>query len=390
LFIVLIIVVGVVLGWFNFRKNTQLILSASEELFDRITREVLAGFKGSYSPVASMVDLLSVSPAMQADTLEERLNTLPLFREALNSKRELSGLQVGYDTGDFFILRRIFDSDMRKRFEAPKGASFVADHITAGSSGTPLMLRLYFDAELKELERRELGKSEYDPRKRPWYVRAIGSSRRVTTEPYLYYFVGKVGVTVGRRLPDGMGVVAADVTLEQLSHTLQGQQFSPSAELVLVNADGKVLAYRKTDRLVVKTDESDRVEMARIDQLGSPVLEELVRTAGIRQTNMNFQFNERVWVGAIREVPTAADVTIYLAMAAPEEELLSEAMTIRRQSALITIGIIIIALPITWLLASRIAKPLRQHSSAYHVAACQPDRQTSAAAGRRNRHHPKL
>jgi hypothetical protein len=133
----------------------------------------------------------------------------------------------------------------------------------------------------------------------------------------LYYFVGKVGVTVGRRLPDGMGVVAADVTLEQLSHTLQGQQFSPSAELVLVNADGKVLAYRKTDRLVVKTDESDRVEMARIDQLGSPVLEELVRTAGIRQTNMNFQFNERVWVGAIREVPTAADVTIYLAMAAP-------------------------------------------------------------------------
>jgi HD-GYP domain-containing protein (c-di-GMP phosphodiesterase class II) len=360
LFILLIVVMGLVLGWFNFRKNTELILSASEELFDRITQEVLAEFNGTYSPVASMVDLLSVSPAMQADTLEERLNALPLFREALNSKRELSALQVGYDTGDFFILRRTDNPDMRKRFEAPKEASFVADHITAGSSGTPLMLRLYFDAELKELERRELGKSEYDPRKRPWYARAIGSRGRVTSEPYLYYFIGKVGVTVGRRLPDRTGVVAADVTLEQLSQTLRGQQFSPSSELVLVSGDGKVLAYRETDRLVVRTDESDRVEMARIDQLGSPVLEELVRTAGIRPTNINFQFNEKLWVGAIREVPTAAAVTIYLAMAAPEEELLSEAMTIRRQSALITIGIIIIALPITWLLASRIAKPLRK------------------------------
>ncbi|MBW1787326.1 MAG: HAMP domain-containing protein [Deltaproteobacteria bacterium] len=360
LFILLIAVVGTVLGWVNYRKNKQLLLSASEELFDWISREVKADFQKSYAPVAGIIDLLSVSPLTNAHTPDELLDTLPFFREALNTQPELSGLYVGYDTGAFFMVRPLNSVLMREYYQPPEGAKFVASQTAINESGTRSQRRLYFDADLRELERREMGESEFDPRQRPWYMRAMVNSGRISTKPYLYYTVRKVGITVARRSPDKRCVVACDITLEQLSHTLKRYELSPSSELVLVSADGNVLAYRKTDRLVTDIDEKGKAKMAQIANLGSPVLKELARVTGLQPMRASFHFQGRQWVGAVRKAVRIADTQVVLAMAAPENELLSEAVAMMRKTALITICIILLTLPITWLLAGRISRPLRR------------------------------
>jgi len=215
LFIILITLVGVILGWYNFRKNKQLLLSTSQELIDWITREVRADFRGTYAPVVSTVDLISVAGIMQVGTLEERLKALPVFREALNRQPELSAIYIGYGTGDFFILRPLKSPLMREFYDSPEGAMFVAIESGFDSTGTRSGLRIYLDGELRELERRNEGESEFDPRERPWYKRAMESSQFVTSAPYLYYTIQKVGVTVARRSPDKASVVAADITLQR-------------------------------------------------------------------------------------------------------------------------------------------------------------------------------
>ncbi|MBW2172450.1 MAG: hypothetical protein JRF69_10835 [Deltaproteobacteria bacterium] len=360
LFIILITLVGVILGWYNFRKNKQLLLSTSQELIDWITREVRADFRGTYAPVVSTVDLISVAGIMQVGTLEERLKALPVFREALNRQPELSAIYIGYGTGDFFILRPLKSPLMREFYDSPEGAMFVAIESGFDSTGTRSGLRIYLDGELRELERRNEGESEFDPRERPWYKRAMESSQFVTSAPYLYYTIQKVGVTVARRSPDKASVVAADITLQQLSNTLKGNKLWPSSEIVMVSGNGKVLAYGKAERLVKDIDEKDKAEMAGIDDLGSPVLSEMARVTGLKTGQFSFRYDERQWVGAIRKAIKIADTQIYLAMATPEDELLSEAVAIIHKSGLITIAIIIIAIPITWLVARRISIPLRR------------------------------
>jgi len=90
------------------------------------------------------------------------------------------------------------------------------------------------------------------------------------------------------------------------------------------------------------------------------VLSEMARVTGLKTGQFSFRYDERQWVGAIRKAIKIADTQIYLAMATPEDELLSEAVAIIHKSGLITIAIIIIAIPITWLVARRISIPLRR------------------------------
>jgi HD-GYP domain-containing protein (c-di-GMP phosphodiesterase class II) len=360
LFIILITAVGLALGWYNYRKNKRLLVSTSEELIDWITREVRAEFRGTYAPVVSTVDLISVAGIMQVGTLEKRLTALPVFREALNRQPEMSCIYIGYGTGDFFILRPLNSPFMRKLYDSPEGAMFVASQTAVDSAGTRSEIRIYMDAELGEIERRAAGESAFDPRERPWYKRAMESSQFVTSEPYLFFTTRKVGITVARRSPDGTSVVAADIALEQLSNTLKQRKLWPSSEIVLVGGEGNVLAYGKAERLVKDIDEKDKAEMAYIDDLGSPVLTEMARVTSIRPTQFSFDLDERQWVGAIRQAIKIADTPIYLAMATPEDELLSEAVAIVQRSAMITIAIIIFAMPVTWLVARRISVPLRR------------------------------
>jgi len=176
LFIGLILVVGLVLGWFNYHKNAEVILSASEQLFDQINQEILTHFRQVNAHTASGINLLVLTPIVNADTLPERLENIPLLVTLLRDEASLSAVQVGYDNGDYFIVRPLNTSFMRQRFQAPDGAVFMADNIIAGNGDGAGMQRIYFDQQLREVERRQMSATHYDSRKRDWYRQAMASS----------------------------------------------------------------------------------------------------------------------------------------------------------------------------------------------------------------------
>ncbi|HOH28121.1 MAG TPA: cache domain-containing protein [Candidatus Hydrogenedentes bacterium] len=255
IFIFLTTGVGAILGWFNYHQNTRVILSSAERVFDQISRELLLDFKSAYGPVVSTVNLLSLEERVsRASTREERLALLPVFSGALSTQPHVSALQVGYDNGDYFIVRPMNSPYMRQRFEAPEKAALVADHIAMNARQEREQTRFYFDNKLQLLSERSMGLSTYDPRVRPWYTVTLDTDREAATKPYLYFFIGKVGITVGRQSRDGRAVVASDITLEHLSETLTRHRISPSTEAVLFNEDGRAIAYRDTERLILKTE----------------------------------------------------------------------------------------------------------------------------------------
>lgn len=360
IFIFLTTAVGGILGWFNYHQNTRVILSATDRVFDQISREMLLDFQSAYRPVVSTVNLLALEERVtRASGLEARIALLPVFREALATQPHVSALQVGYANGDYFIVRPLKEIYMRQRFEAPENAALVVDNIEANQQGEPVQTRLYYDADLNRIAAHSLGPTEYDPRIRPWYTIVVGSAREVATKPYLYYFIGKVGITVGRQSPDGRAVVASDITLEHLSQTLARHRISPSAETVLFDEEGRALAYRDVDRLVLKS-EGVSPEMATLDDLGIPVLSALSERLLPAEMKLSFPFDNRTWRGSVRRIEVTDDVAFFMAVVAPEDELVVEAVQIRWQSVWVTALILVMALPLAWLLANRIARPLRK------------------------------
>jgi HD-GYP domain-containing protein (c-di-GMP phosphodiesterase class II) len=358
LFIGLILIMAIVLGWFNYQQNSRILLSATEKLYDQIAGELGAGLQSIYRPIVGMVDVLADSEIMSATSLEERLAGLHLFSRVIAQHEQLAALSVGYGSGDFFIARSLRTEEMRGRFSAPAGASLMIDSVVTGDAGEPRPVRLFFNSGLDEIGRVYPDDSGYDPRTRSWYQVARDHDGTVTVPPYLYYFMRKVGVTVSRSSSLHEAVFAADITLEALSRSIAEMQVSPSAELLLMNADGEVLAYSENDRIIVHKDDQ-QVTLARVTDLESPVLHAATRGLEFRKQSFDFESDGRDWLGSVTPVGINDATAVYLMIVAPKDELLAEAMRIRNQSLLMRLLVLLLSLPVAWWLASRVARPLR-------------------------------
>jgi HD-GYP domain-containing protein (c-di-GMP phosphodiesterase class II) len=357
LFIALVVALGGVLSWQNYRKISGIILTTAEQVFDQITRELILDFNGTYRPVAGALRLLALAPFTRAATLDERLAALATFTVALANEPSVSGIEIGYGNGDYFIVRPLRTPDLRRHFGAPGEAAFVVDDIGAGPDGTRRMVRLFFDAQSRELLRRPPQATDYDPRTRPWYTAARG--RPAATRPYLFYFLGQVGTTVTLAAPAPGVVVASDVTLQRLSETTSRHRMTASSEVVLVGADGKVLAYREPGKLVRSTRDGS-LEIAGLAQLGSPVLAHLAGGFSPGERALDFEFQGRRWIGSMRKVASPGGVDLFALMVAPVDELLSDAVLMRWQAVMITGLIVLLVIPIVWLMARKISRPLHQ------------------------------
>ncbi len=131
LIIALVIVLGVVLSWLNYRKASAIILSSADTIAAQIMQEMTLDFKATYRPVANTLDLLARSPLARAENLAQRPKNLPMPMTALHDVPSLAAIQLGYGDGDYFITRAPGCAHPRQRLAAPDDAVIVVDNIDA-------------------------------------------------------------------------------------------------------------------------------------------------------------------------------------------------------------------------------------------------------------------
>ncbi len=133
---------------------------------------------------------------------------------------------------------------------------------------------------------------------------------------------------------------------------------TPSTEVVLFGANGNALAYQDPARLILPVADN-RFTIAKLSQLGSTVLKHLDKDLQLEDQSLNFVFERQRWLGAVRKLDMMVGTELYVLMVSPENELLEEANALRWQSLLITLLIILVTIPVIWLFARKISRPLR-------------------------------
>jgi HD-GYP domain-containing protein (c-di-GMP phosphodiesterase class II) len=359
LFITLIVILGGILSWQNYSKTSDIIRASANDLYDRVTTELLLDIRATYQPVGDTLGLLALTPITRAGTLAERLDAIDMLREVLRSGPSVAAIQVGYPNGDFIILRPLSDKQMRERFAAPAAAGYVADHVDTAATGERRLVRIYFDDTLREVSRNAAEATQYDPRVRDWYTEAAASNELILTQPYLFYFARRVGMTLARQVGDSGVVVASDVTLENLSATISRYKVTPGTEVVLFTNNGNAIAYPESERLLRAVD-GDEIRIAQLSELGSDVLSYLARDLRITPRSLEFSFDNRKWEGVLRQVSREGVVPIYVLMATPVEELLVDAVSLRSRSMMVMALIILLAVPVVWYTAEKISGPIRR------------------------------
>ncbi|UST78224.1 HD domain-containing phosphohydrolase [Pseudomonas siliginis] len=350
MFTFLLLLTGVVLGLFNYHQTTQIILSSSEKLFDRIEQDVRLDLQATYQPIRNLLSLLADTPAAQASDLEQRLPLLKPFSQSLTDNPALASLYLGYANGDFFMVRALRTPALKAQLQAPEAAAYQVWSIEHAPQGAIRSQSLFFDQALTPINRREHPQEPYDPRSRTWFSDALQQAGQITTEPYVFFSTHNVGTTLARRSGEN-AVIGADLTLASLSTALGKHQVTPSTEIALYDTDGNAVAYPDSHRLIV----DDRTaRLARAADL-SPELNALLSSDNIGK---RLQVNDRQWIVARTSIEEGGPKGLQLALLVPEDELLVDAFRMRWQGALITLAILLLCLPLGWVISRILVKPL--------------------------------
>jgi len=351
MFTCLLLLTGIVLGIFNYQQTTRIILSSSEKLFSRIEQDVRLDLHATYEPIRHLLSLLTHNRATQAPDLPQRLALLQPFSQSLNDNPNLASLYVGYDSGDFFMVRPLRTPDLKALLKAPDTAAFQVWSIERNSSGQAHSQSLFFDQDLTLISRQDNLDDTYDPRGRAWFTNASQDLGQITTEPYVFFSTHDVGTTLARRSGEH-AVIAADLTLAELSATLAKHLVTPATEIVLFDAQGNAIAYPDSRRLIVD-DQTARLSKA-ADL--SPALGALLANPvqGNRLTAQG-----RQWIVARSSMQEGGPQGLQLAMLVPEDELLVDAYRLRWQGALITLATLLLCVPLGWLTSRILVRPLR-------------------------------
>jgi HD-GYP domain-containing protein (c-di-GMP phosphodiesterase class II) len=354
------LLIGTLMMWHSHREISRLALSASFDVFRQIGRETVGEVRRLQAPIETLVDLLANAPLVHAASLEQRLASVAWLREALEQNTQISALYVGYAGGDFFLFRTLRDPAQRERLGAPASARYMVQSVERAAGADVRGIYLFLGADLETVRREERADYRFDPRTRGWYATAAAQATQTQTEPYVFFTTREVGTTFARRTPAADAVVGADLVLTELSRALAGQRVSPSAELALFDPGGGVVAYREHARAVREQD--GVVRLAQLDELGVPVLQQALARfkGGALGSAVELRVGDRDWVGLIAELPGHLGQPMFLAVTAPRDELLSEAARILREETLISIAMLILIVPLVWLLARRVAQPLRR------------------------------
>jgi HD-GYP domain-containing protein (c-di-GMP phosphodiesterase class II) len=167
-------------------------------------------------------------------------------------------------------------------------------------------------------------------------------------------------------------VVGAEITLTNLSELLRQQQVAPSTQLFLLSGTGLVVARNAAGSAARNDMASGDFRLAALSEITHGVASALAPRFGAGAMDRNFTFVAvgREWIGGFDRLVNEG-APLYLAAAAPVDELLEGVNKIRRESLLVTMALIALALPLAWLAASRVSRPLRRLSGdASAIEAC--------------------
>ncbi|MDG9924737.1 MULTISPECIES: HD domain-containing phosphohydrolase [unclassified Pseudomonas] len=354
LFTLLLLGSGVILGLFNYYQTTQVILSSSKQLFGQMREEVEADLQHTYQPIRRLLGLLALNEKNLARDSYQRMSLLPMFAQALQDNPKLASIYLGYEDGDFFMVRPLRDERLKQIFDAPSNAAFQIWTIDRSGDARPISESQYFDADLNWISRRQNLSEKYDPRVRDWYKSARASGELITTEPYAFFSTKDVGTTLAR-VSSGDAVLGADLTLADLSATLARHKVTPSTEVVLYRPDGAAVAYPNIDKLVVS---NGTPHLAQVDRL-SPALGELFQRGLHKDRQGAMKLAGKQWQVSYSQLNEGGPNGLRLALLAPEEELLADAYRIRWQGAMLTLTILLLCIPLGWLMSRILVKPLR-------------------------------
>jgi diguanylate cyclase (GGDEF)-like protein len=252
-YVVLVLVLALLLGVLSYRAGKSAVDNLSGQLLvetvNRIGQAVDRHVAGSAAVLESAFPRGLPAPrSLQDDMTALRTR----FWLATSVHRDPNNYAYYGDRhGRFFGLWRFSETEAELRFR-PEGSGPRAIYRfsgIAGALGTPAVEERIFD-----------------PRERPWYRAAQASAAPTWTSVYIDFKTTELVATRTRRVNNAAGefegVVATDLSLQQVNAFLQRLKLSANGVALVVEADGNIIGVSRGPHLSAREGKNTRLNAA--------------------------------------------------------------------------------------------------------------------------------
>lgn len=351
-------------------------LRVADDKVQRVSRELNGIFDSELLPMKSAIKILAETPLITGKTHADRLTQLGPMAAALVQNPSAGSVYVGTASGSFVLMRSLKDRPKdRATFKAPEEAMFLVQSVNRDEE--PAIGSFYFyDKTLNLIESLDKPDYQFDPRTRPWYIQASQPNTLdgiIQTPPYIFASNQKIGITLAVSGTNKTGIIGIDMSLTGLSRLVEKQNITPSAELVLFNSTGSVIAYRDAQKIFKKNDQG-KSDVVSVPELAVPALsvlfehwktkqynpEQYKKSNGINvESNSEMDVNGKKWYYRVESIDNSDGESLFLGIAVPHVELMADSIHIRNLSILLSLVLMGLMLPAVFYTSKKISSPLR-------------------------------
>jgi adenylate cyclase len=365
IFIAIFLSLTGVLIWYNYSRNAELALEAADTLMLNVSEKVVERTRNFVDPPIGLIDLAANLPELGFQPVAVDQPVAHYFLDALATYPQLYGLFVGYGDSGFFQVVNFkgVEAATLKRIGAPENAAFGVRNIRKMPDGTRRQSWTFLDAGRKPLGSPLVEAASYDPRIRPWYKAAMDQPNVSVTDAYIFSSLRTPGITVSRRVKGASeAVVAADITLSQLSSFLRQQKVGESGIVFIYDDKGDLIAYPDVSETVKQSTKDGRVVLApvKVPELNQPALTETLKLAKEdTNTRLTFTVGGKDYVASVSALEGSFGANKNVAIVVPINDFIGPIAEHRFRSLIYSIIPLVIAIAlITWV-SEWIARPIR-------------------------------
>ncbi len=340
----------------SYLSTEQVLIGHAQQLMRNLSREVIHRSEEFLSPARSAVSLTRSLARHQVVSAEKPDEMEQYFFDQLILYPHIAGIYYGNLDGDFYFVRR---NEGKSEFQIKR---------ILEEKGERTVLNRWYAQDLHLVETAEDPTDAYDPRTRPWFIKAISSRKQIWTDPYLFFTSKTPGITVASPVfsREGalIGVVGVDIDLSALSDFLGYLELSEHASALILNNNGDVVAHRNARGVYAEDKDTGKRRLLRIDELPSDsaraAVASLNRSPGwyVLNTakNTSFMFDEKSYQAVF--TPFSDNWPWLLGIYVPEDDFLTEIKDNRKLNLLLAIGITLISVIVGVLFARSLSQPI--------------------------------